>query len=251
MKNVQLSLKRRIVLLCAVVAALGIAAVVITAAVARHLDTRLPKADQSDIGQTVTLSFLDLLAGEQYDEGNRPANYPEEFIFAYVYHAETATGRLAVFQRVSEDPSLCCVTVYAPEWAGGEGLCNALREPFQAEIIARTNITKKEGYDLMLNAAHYYGQFPQSLLVDIETYSEVSIPYTQYFLAKMEMENPLAYSENQKYWYMLNAETGITIKTGTYETAIEEICTSIGVLLRIIDHYDLYDVFQINGDSVR
>lgn len=251
MKNAKLSLKQKSVILCAVVAVLGIAAVIIVTSVLCHLDTRLPKADQSDIGQTVTLSFLDLLAGEQYDEGNRPANYPEEFIFAYVYHAETNTGRLATFQRVSDAPSLCCVTVYAPEWAGGEGLCNALREPFQAEVVARVNITKKEGLHLMANAAHYYGQFPQSLLVDVENYSEASIPYTQYFLAKMEMENPLAYSENPKYWHMLNAETGITIKTGTYETAIEEIRTSIGVLIKIVDHYDLYDVFQIDRDSVR
>lgn len=131
----------------------------------------LPKADTSDVGNTVTLDLVQMLDQVQFDDED-PLNgdKPERLCIAYIYNTKEDTGALAVINRRADKRSMCHLTIYKPEWTGGEALCENLQKPFYAQIIHRSNIDWEEGthfFEAMLAGA----KEDPSLIVDTKTYT--------------------------------------------------------------------------------
>lgn len=157
----------------------------------------LPRADQSDIGQTVTLSFPQLLKDSQYDDQD-PLNpdAPEVMHIAYLYNGEKKTGALAVITETEHNSSLACLTIYEPEWTGGEGLFSNLTEEFQAKVIHRANIDWMEGISYF--GAAVYGDLKEdpTLAIDPSNYEEspqkeFQCFYGRFYYGEEEIGQPL------------------------------------------------------------
>ena len=100
----------------------------------------LARADQSDIGKTVTVSFPQLLKDAQYDD----KWYVFESIkIAYLQNADSA-GRLLVLENVEGNDWASCLTIYEPEWVGVDALMENLNREFRAKVICRVNILRDE-----------------------------------------------------------------------------------------------------------
>ena len=100
-------------------------------------------ADRSDIGQTVSLHLPTLLGNTQYDNSDSLGNpnTSEQLLFVYLYDEATGLSRLVVTEELAENPQNCRLTVFEPEWIGGEALCANLEKPFSAKILHRVNIS--------------------------------------------------------------------------------------------------------------
>lgn len=194
----------------------------------------IPPADRSDIGETVTLSFPELLAANPY-EGDLSPELMDHMSFVYVYDSQTGKGKLTVFTRVPGDLSLCCVTVYEPEWVGGEGLCQNLTGSFQAKVVERKNITSKEGLFLVHNITRFYEEVdaPETFL-DIAEYQDTGGPYLQWFLGVMDC------TPQSTKWHMLDESISVAVKAGTVEASPESFSGDIDALCNILDRYKLY-----------
>ncbi len=130
----------------------------------------LPKADTSDVGNTVTLDLVQMLDQVQFDDED-PLNgdKPEQLYIAYIYNTKENAGTLAVINRRTDNRSMCHLTVYKPEWTGGEALCENLQKPFRAQVVHRANIDWQEGthyFEAMLTGAR---EAP-SLIIDTTAY---------------------------------------------------------------------------------
>lgn len=90
----------------------------------------IPKADQSDVGKTVTLSI-----------GNKT--------FDYFYDSKSGKERLMVLESVNFYENLGKITIYETKLGGLDGLIAALKKPINAKIIAVSNISWEE-----VNYAH-------------------------------------------------------------------------------------------------
>lgn len=90
----------------------------------------IPKADQSDVGKTVTLSI-----------GNKT--------FDYFYDSQSKKERLMVLESVNFNENLGKITIYETKLGGLDGLIDALKKPIEAKIIAVSNISWEE-----VNYAH-------------------------------------------------------------------------------------------------
>ena len=90
----------------------------------------IPKADQSDVGKTVELSIGDK-------------------IFDYFYDSQSGKERLLVLESVDFYQNLGKITIYETKLGGMDGLIAALKKPFNAKILAISNISWEE-----VNYAH-------------------------------------------------------------------------------------------------
>ena len=96
----------------------------------------VPQPETTDVGKQVTLSVDALL---------NVSDNATEHTFVYLYSRQHDVGRLFVFC----DPDIMATTtkviVYAPEFAGIDGLCHALQGDFSAQITDILNVTFEEG----------------------------------------------------------------------------------------------------------
>lgn len=142
----------------------------------------LPRADQTDIGDTVTISLPQMLDAAQFDDQD-PLNPDgaEKLHIVYIYNSVEQTGRLVVITEVEGNTQACCLTLYEPEWVGGEAFFSNLSKTFQARIIHRVNIAWMEGmpyFDGMLY--EYEKEYPYAV-VDIPAYEDTSRENNLYF----------------------------------------------------------------------
>lgn len=131
----------------------------------------LPKAEMSDIGQTVTISFPQLLKDSQYDDQD-PLN-PDRPEVMHIVYLEDA-NKLAVITEMESNKSLASLTIYAPEWTGSESLFANLTEEFQAKVIHRVNVNWMEGIIYIGN--QIYGELKEdpTLAIDPSEFTEAS-----------------------------------------------------------------------------
>lgn len=224
--------KRKKIML--IVLAILIAIPVLWFGVRRIVTDYIPPADRSDIGETITLSFPELLTANPY-EGDFSPEGNDHMSFVYVYESQTGKGKLTVFTRVPGDPSLCCVTVYEPEWVGGEGLCQNLTGSFRAKVVECKNITSKEGFFLVHNITRFYEEVdaPETFL-DIAEYQDTGGPYLQWFLGVMDC------TPQSTKWHMLDESISVAVKAGTVEASPESFSGDVDALCNILDRYKLY-----------
>lgn len=194
----------------------------------------IPPADRSDIGETVTLSFSELLAANQYEDPLNPQT-KEELSFVYAYDSQTGKGKLTLFTQVPGNQRICCVTVYEPEWVGGEGLCQNLTGSFQARVTARKNITSKEGFTMVHNIAAFSTQQDNpAVFMNIADYVDRNSSYLQWFLGVM------GYERQADKYHMLDDSIYVSIQAGTAEESGEDFGRNIDALINILDRYRLY-----------
>lgn len=223
--------RKRILL---IVLAILIAIPVFWFGVRRIVTDYIPPADRSDIGETVTLSFSELLAANQYEDPLNPQT-KEALSFVYAYDSHTGKGKLTLFTQVPGNRRICCVTVYEPEWVGGEGLCQNLTGSFRAKVVERKNITSKEGLFLVHNITRFYEEVdaPETFL-DIAEYQDTGGPYLQWFLGVMDC------TPQSTKWHMLDESISVAVKAGTVEASPESFSGDIDALCNILDRYKLY-----------
>ena len=89
---------------------------------------------------------------------------------AYIYNPVENTGRLIVITELEISNTLSCLTVYEPEWVGGEGLFANLDKEFQAKIIHRVNITRTEGKYYFSQMIWQYKEDDPTVEIDIPSY---------------------------------------------------------------------------------
>lgn len=201
----------------------------------------IPPADRSDIGETVTLSFSELLAANQYEDPLNPQT-KEELSFVYAYDSQTGKGKLTLFTQVPGNQRICCVTVYEPEWVGGEGLCQNLTGSFQAKILARKNITSKDGLVVVRNIAAYSTQQDNpAVFVDIADYAEKDSSCLQWFLGVM------GYERQADKYHKIEGSIYVSIQAGSAEESGESFAYNINALINILDRYKLYKKVVPNG----
>ena len=113
----------------------------------------IPKADQSDVGKTVTLSI-----------GNKT--------FDYFYDSQSKKERLMVLESVDFYENLGKITIYETKLGGLDGLIAALKKPIEAKIIAVSNISWEEynyayTYKEYLEDSIPIGEFSADELIDL------------------------------------------------------------------------------------
>lgn len=99
----------------------------------------LPKADCSDVGNTITVSMDEILSQETGD-----------VVFAYVYNGRDDTGLLAVFTHYENEKPSAMLTVYEPDWSGIGSLIPAFEAGFEAKILDRAIVSSEESYRLYM-----------------------------------------------------------------------------------------------------
>ena len=177
----------------------------------------LPKADKSDLGQTVTISFPGLLYDSQYDDQD-PLN-PDGPEDVYIIYLESS-NRLAVITEVANNHDWATLTVYEPDWSGTQSLFANRREEFAVKIIHRQNISWMEGIIYLGN--QIYGDLKEdpSLAIDPSGYTTPS-----------SMKSPCIYG---RFFIgdFLFTETFLA-----YD--LSKLTTQNDVFLRIVEKYDL------------
>ena len=151
----------------------------------------LPKAEKSDVGQTVTISFPQLLKDSQYDDQD-PLN-PDRPEVMHIVYLEDA-NKLAVITEMESNKSLASLTIYAPEWTGSESLFSNLTEGFQAKVIHRVNVNWMEGIIYIGN--QIYGELKEdpTLAIDPSKFTEASQKqciYGRFYYGQEEIGQPL------------------------------------------------------------
>lgn len=92
----------------------------------------VPRADSSNVGETVCLSAEKMLQNGQD-------------LFVYVYSPKTGSGRLGILGGDNMDMQVIPLLICEPEWSGADALCCDLSGEFSAEIEGVTNIGFTEG----------------------------------------------------------------------------------------------------------
>jgi len=200
----------------------------------------IPKADKQDVGQTVTLSFPELLQSKQYKNSMTTDDPSENLVFIYVCNQETQTGRLGVISKVSDNQKYCELTVYEPEWQGGRGLVDAMSGTFSATVIDRVNIDYMEGEVYIANAANCYSYQGMPEILDIQSGSLPDGSGTQYYLGT------LTYAPgSEAYWSSVTGDISLSLMGGTLEGSSDSFANCVNVFLRTVERFDLYDAFNI------
>lgn len=183
----------------------------------------LPKAEKSDIGQTVNISFPQLLADSQYDDQDPlNADQPEVMHIVYLENA----NRLAVIAEVENNHDWATLTVYEPDWSGTQNLFANRGEEFDAKIIHRQNISWMEGITYIGNQINRDMQEDPTLAIDPNKYTGASqgkCVYGRFYYGKEEIGQAIT--------------DDITATFLAYD--LSKLTTQNDVFLRIVEKYDL------------
>ena len=189
-----------------------------------YLNRYIPAADQSDIGQTVMVSLPELLAVNPYGGSLNPESM-DHLSFVYVYDSQEGNGRLTLFTRCA-DARYCCVTVYEPEWVGGEGLCSNLTGSFQGKVISRKNITAKEGFLQVHNITRYTDG--TATFVHPESYRELQSSGLLWYMGVLDP------TPQSSQWDVLDEKAYVSLK-------VEYEGDHVNALIDILRKYKLYE----------
>ena len=135
-------MKKRLIITLAVIAVIALIAVLVFSVFfqppgnLRH-PFFLRRAPRSDVGETVRVFMKQI---REQSEGG--------LCFAYIFNAQSNSGRLALFTYVPDDLSVFCLTVYEPEWKGIDRMCDAFADGFHAKIVERAYITFEEAMNI-------------------------------------------------------------------------------------------------------
>lgn len=187
------------------------------------LDRYIPPADRSDIGKVIAVSLPELQASIPY-EGVLDPEGMDHLSFIYVYDGRKNSGRLTVFTRCT-DERYCCVTVYEPEWQGSEALCENLTGSFQAKVIARKNITSKEGLMLVHNITKYTGG--TETFIHAASHKEIGGSGVLWYMGVLDP------TPQSRLWDTLDNGLCVSIKVAGEENS------NVNALMNILNRYKL------------
>ena len=195
----------------------------------------IPPADRSDIGKTVTVSLRELQEENPY-RGDLDPEMMDHLSFVYVYDSQACKGRLTVFTRCA-DPRYCCVTVFEPEWTGSEGLCQHLTGSFSAKVIARKNITGKDGLFLAHNLTKYTGGTAQ--FIHVASHREISSPNVLWYLGVLDP------TPQSTLWDTLDNGLCVSLKVASGNPSGQ---TDVRAFMDLLDRYRLDSVLYPDGE---
>lgn len=183
----------------------------------------IEKADQSDVGKTVSLSFSSM-----FDNGGD--------LFVYVFDPQKDSGRLAVFSLIPNDIGNYLVTVYAPEWTGADGLCKALDDDFPATVVSVTNVSMLEAQYLL--AATYYSKHQVNLFDDSE-FLDIYNP------AEPDNDNEIRFyfgrlsdgSSTEKHWSAITDDLSVCIVANSKKNGSEQFHIALDNFLRTVRRF--------------
>ena len=183
----------------------------------------IEKADQSDVGKTVSLSFSSM-----FDNGGD--------LFVYVFDPQKDSGRLAVFSLNPNDIGNYLVTVYAPEWTGADGLCKALDDDFPAKVVSVTNVSMLEAQ--YLRASTHYSKDRFNLLNDSE-FLNIQNPAepdtgnaTQFYFGRLSDG-----SRTEKHWTAITEDLSVCIVANSKENCSDQFRIALDNLLRTVRRF--------------
>ena len=187
----------------------------------------IPKADQSDAGQTVSICFADLLNGAVSDSYGNP--------FVYVYDPDKGINLLAFFQAFTSDASIAQITFYQPEWEGIAQMENFLDKPFNAKIVRRTNIDFMESVYIS-NCSYLNTEERQENLRNeiIRLPFDRDFSETQYYFGKVDRRN-----DPEDFWITVGDGLQMGLHGGTLDNCSDTFSNHVAVFMRIIDRFDL------------
>lgn len=196
----------------------------------------IPRADQSDVGQAVSLSFQNMWEQNQFDRQYDASGDSADTWFVYVYAPDKETNLLAAFQAVKEDAGIAQVTFYQPEWAGISQMREFLNKLFNAKVLCRTNIDFME-YVYIGNAVGLYTEDQQEALqneiLHISTF-DGDCSGTQYYLGILtDRANP------EDFWISCGDDLQLAIQGNTLDNCSQEFSSNVNVFLRIIKRFQL------------
>ena len=188
----------------------------------------IPQADQSDVGNTVSVSFSNLQKG-----GSGVASNGDPFV--YIFDPDKGINLLAVFQASSTDTNLAQITFYQPEWAGITQMSNFLFKPFNAKILQRTNIDFMESVYIS-NCAYLYSTEKQEALKNeiIQLPFDRDFSGTQYYFGKVDRRN-----EPEDFWITVGDGLQMGLHGGTLDNCSETFANYVAIFMQIIDRFDL------------
>lgn len=196
----------------------------------------IPRADQSDVGQTVSLSFQNMWEQNQFDRQYDASGESFDTWFVYVYDPDKETNLLAVFQAVKEDASIAQVTFYQPEWAGIPQMREFLNKPFSAKVLRRTNIDFMEYVYIGNAAGNYLPDHQEALQNEILHIPAFDGSYsgTQYYLGTLtDRTNP------EDFWISCGDDLQLAIQGNTFDNCSQEFSSNVSVFLRILKRFRL------------
>lgn len=183
----------------------------------------IEKADQADVGKTVSLSFSSML-----DNGGD--------LFVYVFDPQKDSGRLAVFSFIPNDMVNYRITVYAPEWAGADGLYEAFDNEFSAKVVSVTNVSMVEAQ--LLNASTRFSEeqiqrYADSELMDvINATSPDSGEATQFYFGRLSDG-----SRTEKHWTAITEDLIVCIVANSKENCSDQFRIALDNLLRTVRRF--------------
>lgn len=170
----------------------------------------VPRADRSAVGDTVTLSVEKMVEDGQ-------------FLFVYIYDPRKDSGRLAVFGGESQNLSVCPVTIYEPQWSGGDGLCKAITGEFEAEIVEVVNIGFIESMHFSASvhvSESELSRFNPGEVIDIFDFQGMDSGNSiQYYFGKLSAES------QDSVWVALTENVCMTL-TGSTESQCSDMLSS-------------------------
>ena len=184
----------------------------------------VPKADRSDVGKTVTLSFEELCL-----EAKGQA--------VYIYNPKENTGRLAVFGGDTQGYTVVPVTIYDVPFRGGEDLCGSVSGTFEAKILEIVNIDFVEGMHFsnhMWFSEERLNQMNREERIHISDFSGMDTGNAvQYYFLRV-------FEETDEFdWEPLGEACEICITGGPVENASETFEAMVEKFRRIASRYGL------------
>ena len=181
------------------------------------------RADQADVGKTASLSFSSM-----FDNGGD--------LFVYAFDPQKDSGRLAVFSLIPNDMANYRVTIYAPEWTGADGLCDALDDEFSATVVSVTNVSMVEAQ--LLNASTRFSeeqiqQYADSELMDVHN---STAPDTgkdiQFYFGRLSDG-----SRTEKHWTALTDGLSVCIVANSKKNGSEQFHIALDNFLRTVRRF--------------
>lgn len=189
----------------------------------------VPRADRSDVGQTLTFSAEQMLANGQD-------------CFVYVYDPELKVGRLGIFGGDTNEMSVYPLLICEPDWHGGQALCESMKGTFTAKIVDRVNIGFVEGmhiYNTFHALKDSLAEFKPQEVISMDHHTGLDGNNLQYYFGYLSKD------VEGKDWNILDDGIGIRIVAGTRETSSNPLLSLIERFHRTAKRYFLNDEFEI------